>query len=71
MPETTPNKWNKEKSPCWWVTNDIDSHSVVLDSVLIFIKNKVLHRNCLEFLQQLDIIDCIGKYFLIEKLAFC
>ena len=33
VPETTLNNWNKEKYPCTWATYDIDSHSVVLDSV--------------------------------------
>ena len=31
---------------------------------------KWLHNGCLEFSEQLDIIDCIGKYFLIEKFTF-
>ena len=34
MPETIPNKWNKEKPPSGWAANDIDSHLVVLDSVI-------------------------------------
>ena len=38
---------------------------------LIFILNKGLHHERLEILEQLDIIDCISKYFLIEKMAFC
>ena len=37
---------------------------------LIFIQNTALHDGCLEFLKQLDVIDCISKYFLIEKMAF-
>ena len=37
MPEKTPNSWNKEKPPLW-VTNDIDSDSVVLDSVTFYLK---------------------------------
>ena len=36
------------------------------DSVL-----KPFHYGCLEFSEQLDIIDSIGKYFLMEKMAFC
>ena len=39
MSETIPNKWNKEKPPSWWATNDIDSHSVVLDSVNFYLKS--------------------------------
>ena len=30
---------------------------------------KWLHHECLEFSEELD-IDCIGKHFLIEKMAF-
>ena len=37
MPEKNPNNWNKEKPPLW-VTNDIDSDSVVLDSVTFYLK---------------------------------
>ena len=33
VPDITLNKWNKEKYSCTWATYDIDSHSVVLDSV--------------------------------------
>ena len=36
--ETTRKKWNKEKHPSWWATNDIDSHSVVLDSANFCLK---------------------------------
>ena len=32
---------------------------------------KRFHHGCLEFSEQLDIIDSIGKYFLMEKMAFC
>ena len=32
---------------------------------------KWLHRGCLKFAEQLDIIDCIGKYFLMEKVTIC
>ena len=38
MPVTIPNKCNKEKPPSWLVTNDIDSHVVVLDSVNFYFK---------------------------------
>ena len=30
-----------------------------------------IYHECLEFLELVDIIDCLGKYFLIEKMAFC
>ena len=60
MPEVTPNKRNKEKLPSWWATSDIDSHLVVLDSVIFFF-NKALHHGCLQFLEHLDIIDFIDK----------
>ena len=39
--------------------------------MLIFILNKSLRYRGLDFLEELDIIDCIGKYFLIEKVSFC
>ena len=51
----------QKKPPSWWATNDIDSHSVFWKAV-IFIQNKALHHGCLEFLEQLDNIGCIGKY---------
>ena len=35
--------------------------------MLIFILNKSLHYRGLDFLEELDIIDCIDKYFLIEN----
>ena len=38
VPDTIPNKWNKEEPPFWWATNDIDSHLVVLDSVNFYLK---------------------------------
>ena len=38
---------------------------------LILFLNKALHHGCLGFLEQLVIMDGIGKYFLIEKMAFC
>ena len=38
MPETIPNKRNKEEPPFWWATNGIDSHLVVLDSVNFYLK---------------------------------
>ena len=59
MPETIPNKWNKEK------TNDTDSHLVVSDSVNFF-KNKALHHLCLEFLEEQYIIDCIDLSILCQ-----
>ena len=30
---------------------------------------KLLHEGCSKFSEQLDMIDCIGKYFLMEKVA--
>ena len=41
MPETTPSKWSKEKSPSLWVTNDIDGYSMVLDSVNFHLKQNI------------------------------
>ena len=38
MLETTPNKWNKEKPSSWQANNDIDSHSVVLNSINFYLK---------------------------------
>ena len=38
MSDTTPNKWNKEKSPSVWATNDIDKHSIDLGSVNFYLK---------------------------------
>ena len=46
----------------------------VFPEKLCCLENSVLkrfHHRCLEFLEQLDIIDSIGKYFLMEKMAFC
>ena len=60
----------QKKPPSRWATNDIDSHSVFWKAV-IFIQNKALHHGCLELLEQLDNIGCIGKYLWIEKMAFC
>ena len=37
---------------------------------LILIQNKAFHYGCLEVLEPVD-TDCIGKYLLIEKMAFC
>ena len=34
------------------------------------VKLKWLHRGSSEFSEQLDIIDCFGKYFLMQKMAF-
>ena len=41
MPETTPSKRSKEKSPSLWVTNDIDRYSMVLDSVNFHLKQNI------------------------------
>ena len=38
VPETTPNKWNKEKPSSLWATNDIDRYSKVLESVNFHLK---------------------------------
>ena len=38
---------------------------------LIFNSNKVLHHRLFKSLEKLDIVDCIGKYFLLGKMAFC
>ena len=62
MPEIISNKWNKEKPPSCCATNDIDNHLVVLDSVKFFLK-KALHHRRLEILEELNIIDCLGKNF--------
>ena len=32
---------------------------------------KAFHDWCLEVSEERDIVDCIGKYFLIEKVTFC
>ena len=42
VPETTPNKWNKEKPHSLWVTNDIDRYSTVLNSVNFYLKETTL-----------------------------
>ena len=41
MPETTPSKRSKEKSPTLWVTNDIDRYPMVLDSVNFHLKQNI------------------------------
>ena len=41
MPETTPSKRSKEKSPSLWVTNDIDRYSMVLDSINFHLKENI------------------------------
>ena len=33
VPETTSNKWNKDKPLSLWVTNDTDRYSMILDSI--------------------------------------
>ena len=65
MPERTPNKWNNEKPPSWCATNNIDGHSVVLDTANFYCKKSTSPRVFRVFRA------AIGKYFLIEKMAFC
>ena len=41
MPEASPSKRSKEKSPSLWVTNDTDRYSMVLDSVNFNLKQNI------------------------------
>ena len=41
MPGTNPSKRSKEKSPSFWVTNDIDRYSMVLDSSNFHLKQSI------------------------------
>ena len=38
VPETTPSKWNKEKPPSVWAIKDTDRHSMVLESVIFYLR---------------------------------
>ena len=66
-PETTPNrKHNKEKLPPLWATDDIDRHSVTLDSTSFFLKIKHSlssgHRNGMKLKKK-----CVKRNYIVRK----
>ena len=73
--KTISNKRRKANLPSSWVPNNPDKHSIVLFSLKIDTSFALWHyaekwNMSSEIIEQLDIIDFMGKYFLMHKVAF-